>query len=90
MSGLIEKIRQKDITVAVVGLGYVGLPLAVEFAQAGVRVLGIDVDAQRVEAINRGESHIPDVPSEKLAPLVQAGRFRAGTAHSDCAVPAPW
>jgi UDP-N-acetyl-D-glucosamine dehydrogenase len=85
MSGLIEKIRQKDITVAVVGLGYVGLPLAVEFAQAGVRVLGIDVDAQRVEAINRGESHIPDVPSEKLAPLVQAGRFRAGTAHSDCA-----
>jgi UDP-N-acetyl-D-glucosamine dehydrogenase len=85
MSGLIEKIRQKDITVAVIGLGYVGLPLAVEFAQAGVRVLGIDVSAPRVETINRGESHIPDVPSEKMAPLVQAGRFRASLAYSDCA-----
>jgi UDP-N-acetyl-D-glucosamine dehydrogenase len=84
-AAFVEKVRTKQLTVAVIGLGYVGLPLAVEFARAGVRVLGIDVNVPRVAAINRGESHIPDVPSEKLAPLVQAGCFRAGTAYSDCA-----
>jgi UDP-N-acetyl-D-glucosamine dehydrogenase len=78
-SGLIERIRQKDITVAVIGLGYVGLPLAVGFAQAGVRVLGIDTDAAKVEAINRGASHIPDVASATLAPLVAAHQLRAST-----------
>ncbi len=84
-SGLLARIRRKDITVAVIGLGYVGLPLAVEFARAGIRVLGIDVDPQRVQAINRGESYIPDVPSADLAALVQAGRLRAGTAYGECA-----
>ncbi|MFB3818415.1 MAG: nucleotide sugar dehydrogenase [Candidatus Methylomirabilales bacterium] len=73
------KLRSKQATVAVVGLGYVGLPLAVGFAGAGVRVLGVDVDARRVARLNRGESHIPDVPSARLAPEVAAGRFRATT-----------
>jgi UDP-N-acetyl-D-glucosamine dehydrogenase len=80
-----EKARTKTLTVAVIGLGYVGLPLAVEFARAGVRVQGIDVNAERVQAINRGESHIPDVPSTTLAPVVQAGRLVASTAYRDCA-----
>ncbi|MBI4840473.1 MAG: nucleotide sugar dehydrogenase [candidate division NC10 bacterium] len=84
-SDLLEKIRRKDVSVAVIGLGYVGLPLAVEFARAGVRVLGIDVDPHRVQAINRGESYIPDVPGADLAAVVQAGRLRAGTAYEDCA-----
>ncbi len=79
-----EKARAKRLTVAVIGLGYVGLPLAVEFARAGVRVLGVDVDGGRVQAINRGESHIPDVPSPDLAPLVEAGRLSASTAYGDC------
>lgn len=65
--------------VGVIGLGYVGLPLAVVFAEAGVPVLGLDVVDDKVAAINRGISHIEDVPSERLAPLVEAGTLRAGT-----------
>ncbi len=80
-----EKARTKNLTVAVIGLGYVGLPLAVEFARAGVRVLGIDVNGHRVQGIKQGESHIPDVPSATLAPLVEAGRLSASTAYRDCA-----
>jgi UDP-N-acetyl-D-glucosamine dehydrogenase len=80
-----EKARTKNLTVAVIGLGYVGLPLAVEFARAGVAVRGIDVNAERVQAINRGQSYIPDVPSALLAPVVQAGRLVASTAYRDCA-----
>ncbi|MBI2116611.1 MAG: nucleotide sugar dehydrogenase, partial [candidate division NC10 bacterium] len=84
-SDLLEKIRRKDVSVAVIGLGYVGLPLAVEFARAGVQVRGIDVDPQRVHAINRGESYIPDVPSADLLPLVRSGQLRASTAYGECA-----
>ncbi|MFQ5857297.1 MAG: 3-hydroxyacyl-CoA dehydrogenase NAD-binding domain-containing protein, partial [Anaerolineae bacterium] len=68
---LLQKIESCEATVAVVGLGYVGLPLAVAFAEAGFPVIGIDIDAERVAAINRGESYVSDVPSERLAPLVQ-------------------
>jgi len=89
MSGLhcdfLKKAQTKSLTVAVIGLGYVGLPLAVEFARAGVRVLGIDLDPKRVESINQGQSHIPDVPGQKLAPEVKAGRLRASTAYPECA-----
>ena len=62
-----------------VGLGYVGLPLAVEFAHAGFSVTGIDVLPHKVDAINRGESYIQDVPTSVLAPLVKAGKIRATT-----------
>ncbi len=65
--------------VGVIGLGYVGLPLAVVFAEAGVPVLGLDVVPAKVDAINAGTSHIEDVPSERLAPLVEKGLIRAGT-----------
>lgn len=67
---LIAKFEQRKARVAVIGLGYVGLPLAVNFAQAGYEVVGIDLDARKVDAINRGESYIEDVPSENLAVLV--------------------
>jgi len=80
-----EKIRQGRVTVAIIGLGYVGLPLAVGFARAGVRVRGIDVNPDRVARINAGVSHIPDVPTEVLAPLVAAGTLRADTAFQQCA-----
>jgi len=80
----VERARRKDLTVGVIGLGYVGLPLAVGFARAGVRVLGIDVNGSRVRAINRGESHIPDVPSADLAPEVSAGRLTASTEYREC------
>jgi UDP-N-acetyl-D-glucosamine dehydrogenase len=79
-----EKVQTKRVTVGVIGLGYVGLPLAVGFARAGARVLGIDVSGSRVQAINRGESHIPDVPSADLAPQVLAGRLTASTEYREC------
>src|SRR5688500_12144960 len=74
---LLERIRERSARLAIVGLGYVGLPLAVEFARAGLRVVGIDVDERKVQAIGRGESYIPDVPSSLLAELVRAGRLSA-------------
>jgi UDP-N-acetyl-D-glucosamine dehydrogenase len=65
--------------VAVIGLGYVGLPLAVEFARGGLTVVGIDIDAGKCDAINDGRSYIGDVSSADLAPFVQAGRLSATT-----------
>ena len=62
-----------------VGLGYVGLPLAVAFAEAGVPVLGLDAVQAKVDQVNAGESYIEDVSSERLAPLVADGRVRATT-----------
>jgi UDP-N-acetyl-D-glucosamine dehydrogenase len=65
--------------VAIVGAGYVGVPLAQAFAEAGKSVVLVDVDAGRVEQLNRGESYVEDVPSEKLKPLVEGGRVSATT-----------
>jgi UDP-N-acetyl-D-glucosamine dehydrogenase len=69
--------------VGVVGAGYVGVPLAATFAEAGCRVLLVDVIEDVVAALNRGESHILDVPSERLAPLVEQGLIRATTSYED-------
>ena len=77
-----EKIESREALAGVVGLGYVGLPLAVELAQAGFNVVGIDVLSHKVDAINRGESYIQDVPSSVLGPLVKAGKIRATTDFS--------
>jgi len=70
-----EKIAQKTARIGVVGLGYVGLPLAVEFARDGYNVTGIDIDARKVERLNRGESHIPDVPSGDVQQLIAQEKF---------------
>jgi len=78
---LLERIRRKEARVGVVGLGYVGLPLAVEFAEAGFTVLGIDLDPNRVAAINAGQSYIGDVPAERLRPLVEARRLMATSTY---------
>jgi UDP-N-acetyl-D-glucosamine dehydrogenase len=69
--------------VAIVGAGYVGVPLAQVFADAGKSVLLVDVDAERVEQLNRGESYIEDVPSETLGPLVADGRVAATTDYDE-------
>jgi UDP-N-acetyl-D-glucosamine dehydrogenase len=69
--------------VAIVGAGYVGLPLAQVFAQAGNEVLLVDVEPGVVDGISRGESHIEDVPSEELAPLVEQGLIRASNRYDD-------
>ena len=72
-----RKIETHQAQVGVVGLGYVGLPLVVEFAQAGFCVTGIDVQQFKVDAINRGESYIQDVPTADVQALVKAGKIRA-------------
>jgi UDP-N-acetyl-D-glucosamine dehydrogenase len=74
-----RRIESRQARVGVVGLGYVGLPLAVEFAQAGFTVTGIDIDKAKVDLLNRGESYIQDVPTSVLKPLVEAGKLRATT-----------
>lgn len=74
---LIRRIEARDARVGVVGLGYVGLPLAVEFAGAGFNVLGFEVSAEKADAVNRGESYIGDVPAHRLAAAVEAGRLTA-------------
>ena len=76
---LAERIRGKKARVGIIGIGYVGLPLAVEFAKAGFTVTGIDIDRERVEALQGGRSYIPDIPSDELRELVSAGRFIATT-----------
>ena len=77
-----EAIRSRRARVAVVGCGYVGLPLAQAFAKAGFAVTGVDNDGRRVESMNAGKSHILDVPSEELRASVDAGRFRATTDYA--------
>jgi len=74
---LIEKIESRQARIGVVGLGYVGLPLAVEFAEAGFPVLGFEVAPSKVEAVNAGDSYVGDVPSEQLAAAVEAKRLEA-------------
>ncbi len=81
-SVLKTKIEERTATVAVLGLGYVGLPLAVEFARSGFHVIGVDLSAAKVAAVNAGQSYIKDVPAETLAALVEQGRL---TATSDAA-----
>ena len=73
------------MNVGIVGLGYVGLPLALAFAREGSQVVGLDAEGRRVESINRGESHIEDVPAAALAAEVEAGRLRATGNYDDLA-----
>lgn len=77
VSTLLQKIHAKSARVAVMGIGYVGLPLAVEFAKAGFRTTGIDHDLAKVRLLNAGESYIADVPTGELAPLASAGMLDA-------------
>jgi UDP-N-acetyl-D-glucosamine dehydrogenase len=79
---LAEKIRTRTAKVGVIGLGYVGLPLAVEFAGAGFHLTGIDVQESKVDSLNRGESYVQDVPTAILRPHVESGKFAATTDFS--------
>ena len=74
---LLEKINNKTAKVGVVGLGYVGLPLAVEKANAGYETIGFDVQEKKVESVNAGQNYIGDVVDEELKKLVKDGTLRA-------------
>ena len=79
MMRLKDRIIKKKITVGIIGLGYVGLPLAVRFASAGFQVTGIDIDEGRVREVNQGKSYIPDVKKEEIKRLLSQGKLRATT-----------
>ena len=79
-SALKRKILTRKARIAVIGLGYVGLPLAVNFAKAGFKVFGLDKDADRVERVNKKQSYILDIPTKDVARVVSSGRFEARTA----------
>ena len=74
---LINKIRNKEANIGVIGLGYVGLPLAVEFGKAGFNVTGIDIDDNKVTSINNGDNYISDIDDSLLADLVKKGKLKA-------------
>lgn len=77
MSSLIEKIMSKKARIGIIGIGYVGLPLAVEFAKSGYNVVGIDLNQEKVRRINRGENYIKDIPDSELRGLVEDKRLSA-------------
>jgi UDP-N-acetyl-D-glucosamine dehydrogenase len=84
---IMEKLKNKTARIAILGMGYVGLPLAVVFAEAGFNVTGVDPDSRKAGSLVKGISYIPDISTERLAPLVKSGRLKATTDFSvlkDC------
>ena len=83
--GLLERLQQTEAVIGVVGLGYVGLPFAVEKAKVGFQVIGLDRNSNRVEQVNRGENYIGDVDDLELKDLAAAGQLRASTDFDELA-----
>ena len=78
---LLQKIASREARIGIVGLGYVGLPLAIEFARAGFTVHGVDIEPDKVKQINAGRSYIGDIPDDCVRELVQAGRLSAAASY---------
>src|SRR4030065_2891043 len=79
MDSLIDKIERKSARLGIIGMGYVGLPLALEFCQAGFDVTGIDLDKKKIDSINRGKSYIEDATDADIGSAVSQGRLHATT-----------
>jgi UDP-N-acetyl-D-glucosamine dehydrogenase len=77
LAELSDRIASREARIGLIGLGYVGLPLAIEFAKAGFVVTGLDIDREKIRAIGRGTSYVEDVSSQEVAEAVQAGRLQA-------------
>lgn len=77
-----KKIESKKLNVGIIGLGYVGLPLAVEFASAGFKVYGIDMDKKKVSKVNKGINYIPDIDDALFKKLIRSGRLKAYSDYS--------
>jgi UDP-N-acetyl-D-glucosamine dehydrogenase len=74
---LLERIQKKEAKIGVVGLGYVGLPLVIEFCKSGFSVTGLDIDEKKIEALSKGKSFIKHIPDEKIQALNKVGSFKA-------------
>src|SRR5512137_74930 len=85
MPDLLHRIHSRTSTIGIVGQGYVGLPLALVFAEAGFGVVGLDSDPKKVTALNKGESYIKHIGAERVAAAVASGRFRASTDFDELA-----
>src|SRR3970040_2670497 len=86
LESLVSRIKSRQTTVAIMGLGYVGLPLVREFAKAGFRVLGFDIDESKVNKLNRGESYISYIFSDTISSLLENGKFHATSDFSKLAL----
>jgi UDP-N-acetyl-D-glucosamine dehydrogenase len=80
---LLDRIGSREAAIGIVGMGYVGLPLAVAFAEAGFSVTGLDIDAAKVACLNEGTSYVEDVADHVLAPLVASGKLRATNDYAE-------
>jgi UDP-N-acetyl-D-glucosamine dehydrogenase len=80
---LLNRLSDRTAQIGIIGLGYVGLPLAVAFAEAGYKVTGLDVSTEKVTQLNDGVSYIPDIPTTQLEPLVKAGLLRGTTNYAE-------
>ncbi len=79
INALVERARKRDLVIGIIGLGYVGIPLALTAVSSGFRVIGFDIDKRRVEQLNAGKSAIKHIPSQAIADAVRDGRFAATT-----------
>ncbi|MEM9588779.1 MAG: 3-hydroxyacyl-CoA dehydrogenase NAD-binding domain-containing protein, partial [Planctomycetota bacterium] len=79
LDDLLNRIQERRATVAVIGLGYVGLPLAIAYGRDGFQVIGVDVDPAKTHAINAGQSYIRHIDSQSISALTQSGRLEATT-----------
>ena len=82
---LATRIQHKESLIGIVGLGYVGMPIALEFCKQGFRCIGVDVSASKVDSLNKGENYIEDLKDEEVAAVVEAGLFRASTDYESLA-----
>ena len=72
---LVKRILQKEITVGIIGMGYVGLPLVLRFCEEGFRILGFDVDSKKVATLKRGKSYLKSIPSSRISKFVRSGHL---------------
>ena len=85
-SNLLNSLRNKEVQIGIIGMGYVGLPLAIAYAEKGFKVLGIDIDKSKVEKINNAKSYINHIPSGKLKNLIDSKYLKATNVRPDYAI----